>query len=436
MRVAGLLTLEQQMGNKIEKPKGIVRREKPEHMPNRIAFRNINEIDATKLPTVLPKRQCFLRVLRLDRTKDYLQMEQEFIARQHAVVTVEGLKMEWYIPILSIVDKDLLCVNALVLVRIDRSRVLPAAVVGVLDDTKMNTVALSYKVEKAPKNTFEDIGGCEAQIQELKESVELPLTHPEYYEEMGISAPKGVILYGEPGTGKTLLAKAIANSTKARFIRATGADFVKKEPGEGAKLVRSLFKLARESAPCIVFLDEIDAVGTKRFDSTSRGKTKMIDEAGISRMFQASVKSRGQCLSCSTSWMVSMLEEMSRIDSLDPALIRSGRIDRKIEFTKPDDKAKQKIYSIHTSAMSIAKDVTYENTFGKQKTLNGAEIKAGCLEKNGLNEKKKILQAICSEAGMLALRQQRKIVMKEDFVKAIEKVLLKTKGEGPEELYQ
>ncbi|PAV91191.1 hypothetical protein WR25_19246 [Diploscapter pachys] len=424
MHVAGLLTLEQQMGNKIEKPKGIVRRDKPEHMPNRIAFRNISDIDATKLPTVLPKRQCFLRVLRLDRTKDYLQMEEEFIARQalqmtrkgttarkreekrvvenlrgkamtlarimelfedekHAVVTVEGLKMEWYIPILSIVDKDLLCVNALVLVRIDRSRVLPAAVVGVLDDTKMNTVALSYKVEKAPKNTFEDIGGYEAQIQELKESVELPLTHPEYYEEMGISAPKGVILYGEPGTGKTLLAKAIANSTKARFIRATGADFVKKEPGEGAKLVRSLFKLARESAPCIVFLDEIDAVGTKRFDSTSRGQTKMIDEAGMSRMFEASVKSRGQCLSYSISWMVSMLAEMSRIDSLDPALIRSGRIDRKIEFTKPDDKTKQKIYSIHTSAMSIAKDVTYENTLGKQKTLSGAEIKAGCLEKKG-----------------------------------------------------
>ncbi|KIH49506.1 ATPase, AAA family, partial [Ancylostoma duodenale] len=171
---------------------------------------------------------------------------------------------------------------------------VPTAIVGVLPDTT-DSSALGHKLDKPPKETFEvdgsyaesdfstkvektniqDIGGLESPIQEMKESVELPLTHPEYYEEMGITAPKGVILYGEPGTGKTLLAKAVANSTAATFIRATGADLVQKNSGDGAKLVRELFKMAKDNAPSIVFLDEIDAVGTKRYDTSSRGEQEV-----------------------------------------------------------------------------------------------------------------------------------------------------------------
>uniref|UniRef100_A0AC34QGT6 AAA+ ATPase domain-containing protein n=1 Tax=Panagrolaimus sp. JU765 TaxID=591449 RepID=A0AC34QGT6_9BILA len=286
------------MGQSAGRPAG--RRQTPQHAAQKVARKlqkNRGPDAHSKLPQVIPRRQCLLRLLKLNRIHDYLLLEQEFIQRQnaskpsdaqrkqerkkiavlrgtpttlarihelfndeqHAVVVVEGSKREWYVPILSIVDKDLICLNALVLVKAGGSfKNVPLAVVGVLQDS-VDSRAMVYKLEKAPKESFDDIGGLEAQIQEIKEAVELPLTHPEYYEEMGITAPKGVILYGEPGTGKTLLAKAVAHSTSATFLRATGSDLVQKSSGEGARLVRELFKMAKEYAPCIVFLDEIDA---------------------------------------------------------------------------------------------------------------------------------------------------------------------------------
>ena len=138
------------------------------------------------------------------------------------------------------------------------------AIVGVLldDEDGMGNV---MKLEKAPKETYAEIGGLEDQIMEIKESVELPLTHPEYYEEMGIKPPKGVILYGPPGTGKTLLVKAVANQTSATFLRVVGSELIQKYAGDGPKMVREMFKLAEENAPSIIFIDEIDAVGTKRY---------------------------------------------------------------------------------------------------------------------------------------------------------------------------
>merc|ERR1719178_512026 len=144
------------------------------------------------------------------------------------------------------------------------------AVVGILNDNTDPMVSV-MKVDKAPTETFADIGGLEQQIQETKEAVELPLTHPEMYEDIGIRPPKGVILYGAPGTGKTLLAKAVANQTSATFLRVVGSELIKKYLGEGPKLVREIFKIANEMAPSIVFIDEIDAVGSKRYDSSSSG---------------------------------------------------------------------------------------------------------------------------------------------------------------------
>lgn len=265
------------------------------------------------------------------------RIHELFDDEKHAVVVVEGSKREWYVPILSIVDKDLLRLNALVMVKAGGMfKTVPTAIVGVLDD-KVDSNAVGHKVEKAPKETFDDIGGCESQIQEIKESVELPLTHPEYYEEMGITAPKGVILYGEPGTGKTLLAKAVANSTSATFIRATGADLVQKNSGEGARLVRQIFQMAKEQAPSIVFIDEIDAVGTKRFDTSSRGEQE-VQRTLLELLNQLDgFESRGD---------VKVIMATNRIDSLDPALIRPGRIDRKIEFARPDEKTRQKIFGV------------------------------------------------------------------------------------------
>lgn len=148
------------------------------------------------------------------------------------------------------------------------------SVVGILGD-EVDPLVSVMKVDKAPLESYADIGGLESQIQEIKEAVELPLTHPELYEEIGINPPKGVILYGEPGTGKTLLAKAVANSTSATFLRVVGSELIQKYLGDGPKLVRELFRVAEEHSPSIVFIDEIDAIGTKRYDATSGGEREI-----------------------------------------------------------------------------------------------------------------------------------------------------------------
>jgi len=188
---------------------------------------------------------------------------EEIIDDDHCIISYHS--SEYYVPILSIVDKEQLEPGSQVLTH-HRSH----AVVGILQDDVDPMVSV-MKVDKAPLESYADIGGLDEQIREIKEAVELPLTNPELYEDIGIKAPKGVILYGEPGTGKTLLAKAVANQTSATFLRVVGSELVKKYQGEGPKLVREIFKSADELAPSIVFIDEIDAIGTKRYDSDSSG---------------------------------------------------------------------------------------------------------------------------------------------------------------------
>jgi 26S proteasome regulatory subunit T2 len=195
------------------------------------------------------------------------------------------------------------------------------SIVGVLGDDADPIVSV-MKVEKAPTESYADVGGLEQQVQEIKEAVELPLTHPELYEEMGIKPPKGVILYGAPGTGKTLLAKAVANQTSATFLRVVGSELIQKYLGEGPKLVREIFRVAEENAPSIVFIDEIDAIGTKRlyiyhyrYDSHSGGE-KEIQRTMLELLNQLDgFDSRGD---------VKVIMATNRIDSLDPALIRPG----------------------------------------------------------------------------------------------------------------
>jgi len=280
--------------------------------------------------------------------------------------------------------------------------------VGVLgDDT--DPLVSSMKLEKAPKESYADIGGLEEQIQEIKEAVELPLTHPEYYEEMGIKPPKGVILFGAPGTGKTLLAKAVANQTSATFLRIVGSELIQKYSGDGPKLVRELFRVAGEHAPSIVFKDEIDAVGTKRYDSTSGGE-KEIQRTMLELLNQLDgFDSRGD---------VKVIMATNRIDSLDTALIRPGRIDRKIEFPLPNEKTKRRIFGIHTSRMTLADDVDLEEFVMAKDDLSGADIKA-----------------ICTEAGLMALRERRMKVKGEDFTKSKENVLYRKTDGTPEHLY-
>merc|ERR1712203_385767 len=282
------------------------------------------------------------------------------------------------------------------------------SVVGILQDDVDPMVSV-MKVEKAPLESYADVGGLESQVQEVKEAVELPLTHPELYEDIGIKPPKGVIFYGPPGTGKTLLAKAVANETSATFLRVVGSELIQKYLGDGPKLVRELFRVAQEHAPSIVFIDEIDAVGTKRYDSNSGGERE-IQRTMLELLNQLDgFDSRGD---------VKVIMATNRIDSLDPALIRPGRIDRKIEFPLPDEKTKRRIFNIHTSKMTLSTCVKVDEYILAKDDLSGADIKA-----------------ICTEAGLMALRERRMKVTDEDLRKSKENVLYRKQEGTPEGLY-
>jgi len=327
---------------------------------------------------------------------------EEVIDDNHAIVST-SMGSEHYVSMLSFVDKELIEPNCTVLLHHKVH-----AVIGVLGDDVDPLVSV-MKLEKAPQESYADVGGLEKQIQEIKESVELPLTHPEYYEEMGIKPPKGVILYGPPGTGKTLLAKAVANQTSATFLRIVGSELVQKYLGDGPKLVRELFRIAEEHSPSIIFIDEIDAVGTKRYDSNSGGERE-IQRTMLELLNQLDgFDSRGD---------VKVIMATNRIDSLDPALIRPGRIDRKIEFPFPNEKTKRRIFQIHTGRMRMSDDVDLEEYITSKDKLSGADIKA-----------------ICTEAGLLALRERRMRVCNTDFEKAKENVLYRKKENTPEGLY-
>lgn len=394
---------------------------------------------AVKIPQVFPTSKCRLRLLKLERIKDYLLMEEEFIRNQellkpreeqdetekakvddlrgtpmtvgtleeliddnHAIVA-SSMGPEYYVTIMSFVNQDLLEAGSSVLLH---NKVM--SVVGILADDADPMVSV-MKVEKAPTESYADIGGLFEQIQEIKEAVELPLTHPELYEDLGIKPPKGVVLYGEPGTGKTLLAKAVANQTSATFLRVVGSELIQKYLGEGPKLVRELFRVADDNSPAIVFIDEIDAVGSKRYDSSSGG-TKEIQRTMLELLNQLDgFDERGD---------VKVIMATNKIESLDPALIRPGRIDRKIEFPMPDIRTKRRIFGIHTSKMSLAEDVDLEVFVMSKDELSGADIKA-----------------VCTEAGLLALRERRMKVNQTDFEKAKEKTLYRKRGNIPEGLY-
>ncbi|CAL1716664.1 unnamed protein product [Somion occarium] len=382
-----------------------------------------------------------LKLLKMDRIKDFLLLEEEFIQNQErlkpetredkneedrtkvddlrgspmAVGTLEEIidddhaiissasGPEYYVSIMSFVDKDLLEPGCSVLLHHKNQ-----SIVGVLQDDTDPMVSV-MKLDKAPTESYADIGGLDQQIQEIKESVELPLTHPELYEEMGIKPPKGVILYGVPGTGKTLLAKAVANQTSATFLRIVGSELIQKYLGDGPKLVRNVFRVAEEHAPSIVFIDEIDAIGTKRYESTSGG------EREIQRTM---LELLNQLDGFDTRGDVKVIMATNRIETLDPALIRPGRIDRKIEFPLPDVKTKRHIFKLHTSRMSLSEDVDLEEFVTTKDDLSGADIKA-----------------ICTEAGLLALRERRMRVTKADFTAAREKVLYRKNEGTPEGLY-
>ena len=250
----------------------------------------------------------------------------------------------------------------------------------------------------SPQENYSDIGGLSKQINEIREAVELPLKRPELFTRIGIEPPKGVLLYGPPGTGKTLLAKAVAHETNAHFMRVVGSELVQKYIGEGARLVRELFDLAKKKAPTIIFIDEIDAVGASRTEANTSGdrevqRTLMQLLAGMDGF-----ETRGD---------VKIIGATNRIDILDKALLRPGRFDRIIEIPLPDEEGRLSILKVHTRSLTIDDSVNLVEVASLTEGRNGAD-----------------LRAVCMEAGMFAIRNEREAITREDFLAAIEKVRL------------
>ena len=255
------------------------------------------------------------------------------------------------------------------------------------------------KVEKVPDATYDMVGGLDKQIKEIREVIELPIKHPEVFESLGISQPKGVLMYGPPGTGKTLLAKACAHHTDCCFIRVSGNELVQKYIGEGARLVRELFVMARQHAPSIIFMDEIDSIGGHRISNDSKGD---------SEVQRTMLELLNQLDGFEESQNIKIIMATNRIDILDDALLRPGRIDRKIEFPNPNEKARYDILKIHSRKMNLVRGVDLLKIAGMLIEASGADCKA-----------------CCSEAGMFALRERRMHVTQEDFEMAVAKVMKK-----------
>ncbi|KAH8247292.1 hypothetical protein KR038_001635 [Drosophila bunnanda] len=263
---------------------------------------------------------------------------------------------------------------------------------------KVDPLVSLMLVEKVPDSTYEMVGGLDKQIQEIKEVIELPVKHPELFDALGIAQPKGVLLYGPPGTGKTLLARAVAHHTECTFIRVSGSELVQKFIGEGSRLVRELFVMAREHAPSIIFMDEIDSIGSSRLETGT----------GDSEVQRTMLELLNQLDGFEATKNIKVIMATNRIDVLDKALLRPGRIDRKIEFPPPNDEARLDILHIHSRKMNLTRGINMRKIAELMPGASGAEVKG-----------------VCTEAGMYALRERRVHVTQEDFEMAVSKVMMK-----------
>jgi len=293
---------------------------------------------------------------------------------------------------------------------VDSAKLKPGDLVGVNKDSYLvlDTLPAEYdsrvkamEVDEKPTEEYSDIGGLDKQIQELVEAVVLPMTHKERFIALGVKPPKGVLLYGPPGTGKTLLARACAAQTNSCYLKLAGPQLVQMFIGDGAKLVRDAFALAKEKAPAIIFIDELDAIGTKRFDS---------DVSGDREVQRTMLELLNQLDGFTPDTSVKVIAATNRIDILDPALLRSGRLDRKIEFPLPNEEARVRILQIHSRKMNVSPNVNFEELSRITNDFNGA-----------------MLKAVCVEAGMIALRRDATEISHEDFTDAVSEVQAKKK---------
>uniref|UniRef100_A0A915P9I7 AAA+ ATPase domain-containing protein n=1 Tax=Meloidogyne floridensis TaxID=298350 RepID=A0A915P9I7_9BILA len=316
----------------------------------------------------------------------------EAVDYDHAIVS-STTGSSYFVRVLSILDRELLkpgCSVAL--------HKYSNALVDVLPPESDSSIQMLRPDEK-PDVSYSDIGGLDTQKQEVREAVELPLTNRELYEQIGIDPPRGVLLFGPPGCGKTMLAKAVAHHTKASFIKVVGSEFVQKYLGEGPRMVRDVFRLAKENSPCIIFIDEIDAIATRRFDA----------QTGADREVQRILlELLNQMDGFDQNTNVKVIMATNRQDTLDPALLRPGRLDRKIEFPMPDRRQKRLVFSTVTAKMNLSDEIDLEDFVSRPDKISCAEI-----------------ASICQEAGMYAVRENRYMVLSKDFNKAYKQVVKK-----------
>lgn len=309
----------------------------------------------------------------------------EMIDQDYGIVSSTGGGPNYHVRVLSTLDREQLKPNASVALHRHSH-----AVVDVLPPEADSSIRTMQMTER-PDVTYEDIGGLDIQKQEVKEAVELPLTHFDLYKQIGIDPPRGVLMFGPPGTGKTMLAKAVANATTAAFISVVGSEFVQKYLGEGPRMVRDVFRLARENSPSIVFIDEVDAIATKRFDA----------QTGADREVQRILlELLNQMDGFDQTTNVKVIMATNRADTLDPAILRPGRLDRKIEFPFPDRRQKRLVYQACTSKMNLSEEVDLEDYVNRPEKISAADI-----------------AAVCAEAGLQAVRNNRYVILPKDFDK-------------------
>jgi 26S proteasome regulatory subunit T5 len=293
---------------------------------------------------------------------------------------------------------------------VDSQTLKPGDLVGVNKDSYLilDTLPAEYdsrvkamEVDEKPTEQFTDVGGLEKQIRELIEAVIWPMTQKERFQAVGVAPPKGVLMYGPPGTGKTLMARACAAESNAAFLKLAGPQLVQMFIGDGAKLVRDAFALAKEKGPTIIFIDELDAIGTKRFDS---------ELSGDREVQRTMLELLNQLDGFSSNSDIKVIAATNRIDILDPALLRSGRLDRKIEFPHPNEEARANILNIHSRKMNVNPNVNFEELARSTDDFNGAQLKA-----------------VCVEAGMIALRRNGTELVHNDYIEAIGEVQAKKK---------
>lgn len=365
----------------------------------------------------------YARMKELERELELLGIKEEYIKdelrylRRELVRAQEEVKSIQSVPLLvgnfvEMVDANYAVVDCgspnlvRVMKTIDRHLLKPntsvalhkhsQALVDVLPPEGTTSVQI---VADPPNISYADIGGLDMQKQEIREAVELPLTHLDLYQQIGIDPPRGVLLYGPPGTGKTMLAKAVAHHTSASFIAVVGSEFVQKFLGEGPRMVRDTFRLAREHSPSILFIDEVDSIATKRFDA-EHGSDREVQRVLMELLAQMD--------GFDQSTSVKVIMATNRADTLDPALLRPGRLDRKIEFPLPDRRQKRLIFQVITSKMNLSPEVDIEDFVSRPDKISGADI-----------------SAICMEAGMHAVRRNRYVVLPKDFERAYEKTVRK-----------